>query len=66
MLRRFCRRPIRIDNDNTVYGRKRKFHCYPNIFLDENEKLYIDYQSWENNGSLRVPYRIELVHYSYE
>jgi hypothetical protein len=64
----FADRPIRIDNYNSVYGgKKRKFDCYPNIFLDENEKLYIDYiQSWESNGSRQLSYRIELIYYSYE
>lgn len=51
----------------TIMSRQRVFESRPNIFLADNENIYIDYiQEYYQYGPRAISYRIELIYYSYD
>lgn len=60
-------KPTWIDNYSYIRSRARRFENRPEIFLNHDESLCIDYvQSFYQHGTRSVSYRIELIYYSYE
>lgn len=59
--------PRTLDVSSNIYSRQRVFESRPNIFLADNENIYIDYvQEYYQYGPRAISYRIELIYYSYE
>ena len=54
-------------NDNQYFtSRTTTFNEFPNVFIDTDEKIYIDYMQDFDQGTRTVNYRFELVYYSHE
>ena len=47
-------------------SKQRLFESRPDIFLDKDENLYIDYIRERDNYQYTISWRVELVYYSYE
>ena len=53
--------------DQSYYrSKQRLFESRPDIFLDKDENLYIDYIRERDNYQYTISWRVELVYYSYE
>ena len=53
--------------DQSYYrSKQRLFESRPDIFLDKDENLYIDYIRERYNHQYTISWRVELVYYSYE